>query len=104
MQSEPLPSSGNYMIVCELRSGSLTKFEGALAGFGTRVRLNQTVWLLQTEATLASVRNQLLTCTMTNDMLFIVDVGKGRRAWNNVWLSLEAQLRAIWKAPAAAGS
>jgi len=93
------PSSGNYLIVCEMRSGSLVKFEKALAELGAIVRLNATVWLLHGETTLASVRNRLIPEIGANDLFFVADVGPGRRAWINVGLSLEAQLRSIWKTP-----
>ena len=98
MSPQASTSSGNYLIVAELRSGSLTKFERAVEAFGTAVRLNQTVWLLRSDATMGSIKNHLMTCTGRNDMLFIVDVGAGRRAWSNVGFAIEAQVRSIWSA------
>jgi hypothetical protein len=95
-------SSGKYVVVAELRMGSLVKFEAALAALGKSVRLNQTVWLLDaSDRTLATVRNELLTHLAANDMMFIVDVGTAQRVWHNIGLGLEPQVRTLWQSPGA---
>ena len=90
-------SSGRYVIVAELRMSSTAKFEEAVKSLGKAVRLNDTVWLLEADGTLASVRNYLQTLLAAADMMFIVDVGTGRRAWNNVGIGVESQLRTLWQ-------
>lgn len=96
----PKETAGRYVVVAEVKLGSHTKFEAALDRMGKALRLNRTVWLLESKKTLGTVRIELMPHMDVKDSLFVLEVGTGRRASNNLGLALEAQVRSFWRKPA----
>jgi hypothetical protein len=98
------PQSANFIIIADLRSRGSAPFEGAIARMGEAYRLNQLVWLLHTERTVAAIRNELVQHVGQSDNLMIVDATRGKTAWFNLGPEVDSKIRKVWRRPADKGN
>jgi hypothetical protein len=90
----------NFVVIADLRSGP-AGFEGAIARLGASYRLNSHVWLLHTDRTVGTVRNELTQHISAVDGLFIIDASRGgKTAWFNLGPEADAKIRKVWRRPA----
>lgn len=94
------PGGANFVVVADLRSRGSAPFEAAIARLGEAYRLNPLVWLLHTDRSAGTIRNELIQHMGLSDHLVIVDATRGRTAWFNLGPEADAKIRKVWKRPA----
>lgn len=87
----------HMLIVADLKSGSIAKLEEEIATFGQCLAILPQAWLLASEASLSTVRNQLVKQLGKLDMLFVADASNNKAAWFNFGPELDARIRKIWR-------
>lgn len=91
------PASANFIVIADLRSRGSGPFESAMAKLGEAYRLNPLVWLLHSDKTAATIRNELTQHMGQSDNLFIVDANRGKTAWFNLGPEADAKIRKVWR-------
>jgi hypothetical protein len=91
------PTSANFVVIADLRSRGSGPFEAAISRLGDVYRLNQLVWLLHTDRTAGTIRNELIQHMGNNDHLVIVDATRGKTAWFNLGPEGDSKIRRVWK-------
>lgn len=91
------PASANFVVVADLRSRGSGPFEAAISRLGEVYRLNPLVWLLHTDRTAGTIRNELIQHMGSNDHLVIVDATRGKTAWFNLGPEGDSKIRKVWK-------
>ncbi len=87
----------NFVVIADLRSGP-AGFETALAKLGESYRLSTQAWLLHTDRTVGTVRNELMQHMSSVDGLFIADASRGgKTAWFNLGPEADAKIRKVWR-------
>jgi hypothetical protein len=87
----------NFVIVADIRSRASAPFEAAISRMGDHYRLNPLVWLLHTDRSSGTIRNELIQYLGQNDTLFIVDATRGKTAWFNLGPEPDSKIRRVWK-------
>ncbi len=101
--AEPAPAaavehaSANFVVIADLRSRGSGPFEAAISRLGDVYRLNPLVWLLHTDRTAGTIRNELIQHMGQNDQLVIVDATRGKTAWFNLGPEGDSKIRRVWK-------
>jgi hypothetical protein len=98
------PASANFVVIADLRSRGSGPFEAAISKLGDSYRLNPLVWLLHTDRTAGTIRNELIQHMGHSDHLVIVDATRGKTAWFNLGPEADAKIRKVWKRPADKGN
>lgn len=98
------PANANFVVIADLRSRGSGPFEAAISKLGDSYRLNPLVWLLHTDRTAGTIRNELMQHMGHSDHLVIVDATRGRTAWFNLGPEADAKIRKVWKRPADKGN
>jgi hypothetical protein len=91
------PTSANFVVIADLRSRGSGPFEAAISRLGEVYRLNPLVWLLHTDRTAGTIRNELVQHMGANDHLVIVDATRGKTAWFNLGPEGDSKIRKVWK-------
>jgi hypothetical protein len=91
------PASANFVVIADLRSRGSGPFESAISRLGEVYRLNPLVWLLHTDRTAGTIRNELIQHMGQNDHLVIVDATRGKAAWFNLGPEGDSKIRKVWK-------
>lgn len=91
------PASANFVVIADLRSRGSGPFEAAISRLGDVYRLNPLVWLLHTDRTAGTIRNELIQHMGQNDHLVIVDATRGKTAWFNLGPEGDSKIRKVWK-------
>lgn len=91
------PTSANFVVVADLRSRGPWPFEAAISRLGDVYRVNSLVWLLHTDRTAGTIRNELIQHMGNNDHLLIVDATRGKTAWFNLGPEGDSKIRRVWK-------
>jgi GYF domain 2 len=87
----------NLVVIADLRSGS-AMFETTLGRLGDAYRVSSQAWLLHTDCTVGTVRNELVQHLGSLDGLFIVDASRGgKSAWFNFGPEADAKIRKVWR-------
>lgn len=101
-----LPTTGmadgqvsNFVVIIDLRSGSLRKIEAEIKTLGRTLRLNQQTWLVQTDKPANSIKNVLAPYLGSDDPLVVIDAGRNRLAWHNLGVFEASSARDLWKLP-----
>jgi hypothetical protein len=97
LAAAPEPTSANFVVIADLRSRGSGPFEGAISRLGEAYRLNPLVWLLHTDRTAGTIRNELIQHIGQNDHLVIVDATRGKAAWFNLGPEGDSKIRRVWK-------
>ena len=87
----------NFILVFELTSGAGARIEETIRGLGKAYALTSSVWLLTTEATLGTIRNQITPQLRENDKFFIADASRDKAGWHNLGPEAEARLKQTWR-------
>ena len=85
------------VIIAELRTGSSIALEAAIGRLGQSYRLNQFVWLVQTQVPFAQLRKDLMGAIGRHDPLFISDTTNRRSSLINFGPGAEATISALWR-------
>jgi hypothetical protein len=81
----------------DLKSSSLAKLEEEIATFGQSIAILPQAWLLTSNASVNTVRNQLVQQLGKLDMLFVADASNDKAAWFNFGPEADACIRRIWR-------
>jgi hypothetical protein len=88
-------SFANLVIIADLRSGP-AGFEAAIAKFGESYRVSSQAWLLHTDRSVGSIRNELVQHLGSLDGLFVIDTSRGgKTAWFNLGPEADAKIRKV---------
>lgn len=90
-------AGANFVVIADLRSRSSSPFEGAMIRMGEVYRLNSLVWLLHSDRTAGTIRNELIQHMGQSDNLVIIDATRGRTAWSNLGPEVDTRIRKVWK-------
>lgn len=90
-------AGANFVVIADLRSRSSSPFEGAMIRMGEVYRLNSLVWLLHSDRTAGTIRNELIQHMGLSDNLVIIDATRGRTAWSNLGPEVDTRIRKVWK-------
>jgi hypothetical protein len=103
---KPLPAGetgaeaqfANVVIIADLKSRGSGLFEQTLAKLGDAYRLNTQTWLLHTDRSAGTIRNELVPHLGKTDSLFVVDASRGgRSSWFNLGPEADAKIRKVWR-------
>jgi hypothetical protein len=73
-------------------------FEAAINRLGAAYRLSTQAWLLHTDRSVGTVRNELVQHLGMLDGLFIIDTTRGgKTAWFNLGPEADAKIRKVWR-------
>ncbi|HTT84649.1 MAG TPA: DUF4339 domain-containing protein [Rhizomicrobium sp.] len=90
-------ANSHFVIVADLKSGSIARLEEKLATLGHSFAILPQVWLLSSHETVNTVRNVLTPQLGKLDVLFVVDAGNDKAAWFNFGPELDARIRRLWR-------
>jgi GYF domain 2 len=83
------------VVIADLRSGA-AGFEEMLAKLGNIYRVSSQAWLLNTDNSVGTVRNELVQFLGSHDGLFIIDSSRGgKTAWFNLGPEADAKIRKV---------
>jgi hypothetical protein len=85
-----------FIVVAQMRPGSVAAFEQELIGFGPTLTVLPHVWVLSATVSLNALRNALVQKLGRLDILFLVDTTHDKAAWFNLGPEAEARIRRIW--------
>lgn len=92
------PQFANMIIIADLKSFGTGLFEPTLMKLGDALRLNSQTWLLRTQRTAGTIRNELVPHLGKTDSLFVVDASRGGRStWFNLGPETDAKIRKVWR-------
>jgi hypothetical protein len=86
----------HFVILADLKSGSIAKLEDAIATFGPSYAILPQAWLLYTDESVNIVRNRLIQQLGKLDVLFVADAGNDKAAWFNFGPEADARIRKLW--------
>jgi hypothetical protein len=90
--------SANFVIVADLKARGSGQFESTLAKLGDWHRVSSQVWLLHSDCTAGTIRNELVPHLGSTDTLFIADASRGgKTAWFNMGPEADAKIRKVWR-------
>jgi hypothetical protein len=84
------------LVWADLASVSADQFEALMTRYGTVVAVRSRVWLLQSRADSAALRNALSRRLTGADALMIVHAPLDQAAWFNLDSAAERRLRELW--------
>jgi hypothetical protein len=103
LSASPSPSEGadgtksHFAIVADLKSGSASNLEEAIATLGPAYRLTPNVWIVSAEHSVNAVRNRLVQELGKLDSLFVIDASHGKAAWFNFGPEVDVRIRRVWR-------
>jgi hypothetical protein len=89
--------NSHFVIIADMKSGSITRLEEAIATLGHSYALLPQVWLLSSHETVNTIRNMLTPMLGKLDMLFVVDSRNDKAAWFNFGPEADARIRNLWR-------
>lgn len=95
-ETEITGDSNRYVIVADMKSGSIAGVDDEIAKLGPACRITPQAWVLNSEISLNTLRAALTQKLGKLDNLFIVDVSHDKAAWFNFGPEMETRLRGLW--------
>lgn len=87
----------NFVIIAELRETRTGSLHSAIAKLGECYRLTPSSWLLRSDRSIGTIRNELTTVLGRSDSIFVVDTAHNRTAWFNLGPDADFHIRKVWK-------
>lgn len=94
--SQKTTEPSHIVVIADMKSRSITGLEEEVYRLGQAYALLPQVWLVRTEHTITTVRNQLIPKLGKLDRLFVVDATNDRAAWFNFGPESETRMRRIF--------
>ena len=85
-----------YVVIADMKSRSIQGLEEEMHKLGQAYTLFPQVWLLVSELSVNTVRNQLIQQLGKLDTLFVVDSTHDKAAWFNFGPEADARIRKMW--------
>jgi len=89
-------SLGHFVIVADMKAGSIIALEEEIFAMGVAHRFGQQAWVLSSEASINTIRSALVQKLGKTDTLFIVDAAHDKAAWFNFGPEADTRIRMIW--------
>jgi GYF domain 2 len=86
----------HVVVIVDMKSGSIASVEEAVYKLGQAFPIFPQAWLLRTDQSVNTVRNQLIQRLGKLDVIFVVDATNDKAAWFNYGPEAEARIRRIW--------
>jgi hypothetical protein len=86
-----------YIIASDMKSGSIAALEEEILNFGAACRIMPQVWILVSEASLSTIRGELIQKLGKLDTLFMADTTHDKAAWFNFGPEADAKVRRLWQ-------
>lgn len=99
MEINNAPTLTVFMVMAEIRSVNGMDFLQALQSQGTAQRIGDSLWLLQSEASVEQLRNVLSQTLTGDDRLFLLDSFANKTAWFNIGTNMDTRIRELWDIP-----
>jgi len=96
-ESSRTAEPSHFVIVADLKSGSIARLEETIATLGHSFAILPQVWLLSSHETANTVRNTLTPQLGKLDVLFVVDARNNKAAWFNFGPEADARIRRLWR-------
>jgi hypothetical protein len=91
-----LDETSHYLIVAEMKSGSITALEEAIFKIGPAYPVMPQAWILTTKMATGALRNLLVQKLGKLDQLFVANATQDKIAWVNLGMETETRVRRIW--------
>jgi hypothetical protein len=85
-----------YVVIADMKSRSIQGLEEELHKLGQAHALFPQVWLVTSELSVNTLRNQLIQQLGKLDTLFVVDSTHDKAAWFNFGPEADARIRKLW--------
>jgi hypothetical protein len=85
-----------FVVIADMKSRSIQGLEDELHKLGQAHAMFPQVWLLVSELSVTTVRNQLIQQLGKLDTLFVVDSTHDKAAWFNFGPEADARIRKMW--------
>jgi hypothetical protein len=88
--------SAHIVIIADMKSQSTARLEEEIFRLGPACPILPQTWLLQTDKSVNTVRNQLVQQLGERDVLFVVDATNDKAAWFNFEAEAEGRIHRTW--------
>jgi hypothetical protein len=86
-----------YIIVSDMKSGSIATLEDEIFNFGPACRCMPQAWILVSEVSLSTIRGELIQKMGKHDALIVVDTTHDKAAWFNFGPEADTKVRRLWQ-------
>lgn len=86
-----------YIIVSDMKSGSIAALEDEIFNFGPACRCMPQAWILVSEVSLSTIRGELIQKLGKQDALIVVDTTHDKAAWFNFGPEADTKVRRLWQ-------
>lgn len=86
-----------YIIVSDMKSGSIAALEDEIFNFGPACRCMPQAWILISEVSLSTIRGELIQKLGKQDALIVVDTTHDKAAWFNFGPEADTKVRRLWQ-------
>lgn len=100
--SQPTGERNRYIIIADMKSGSISALEEEIFSFGEAYRFMPQSWLLVSEVSLSTLRSELIQKLGKLDTLIVADTTHDKAAWFNFGPEADTKMRRLWQRDAAA--
>jgi hypothetical protein len=90
-----------YIIMAEMKSGSISALEEEIFNFGASFRFMPQAWILSSEVSLNTLRSELIQKLGKLDTLVVIDTTHDKAAWFNFGPEADTKMRRLWQREAA---
>lgn len=99
-ENSPARERAHYIIVADMKSGSIGRLEEAIARLGLCCAITPQAWLLSSDQSISIIRNMLVEQIGKLDLLFVIDATHDKAAWFNFGPEADARIRKFWRGDA----
>jgi hypothetical protein len=99
--SQSLGERSRYIIIADMKSGSISALEEEIFNFGAAFCFMPQSWILTSEASLSTLRSELIQKLGKLDTLVVVDTTHDKAAWFNFGPESDTKMRRLWQRDAA---
>lgn len=95
--SRPAGERSRYLIVAEMKSGSIAALEEEISRFGASFQFMPQTWILVSEVSINTIRSELIQKLGKLDALIVIDTTHDKAAWFNFGPEADTKMRRLWQ-------
>jgi hypothetical protein len=95
--SQATGERSRFIIIAEMKSGSISALEEEIFRFGAALRFMQQSWILISEVSLNTLRSELIQKLGKIDSLIVIDTTHDKAAWFNFGPESDTKMRRLWQ-------
>jgi hypothetical protein len=95
--SQAAGERSRFIIIAEMKSGSISALEEEIFRFGAAMRFMQQAWILTSEVSLNTLRSELIQKLGKIDALIVIDTTHDKAAWFNFGPESDTKMRRLWQ-------